>query len=513
MNEDNISKTIDAFISATTGAGYSDDKFSGYFFSAENELDHQTLEALYTDNDIAATIVERIVHDALRSGYELDWQSATDAQRRDVRDWAESTYSITSETKRARIYARLFGGGAVFMGIEGNIETPAIPGMEVKFLRAVPSSELYGETWYSDPSIQKFGKVFTYRMEVPTFRPEANVVPIRQRKSQQYLILDAHESRFVPFYGIRTTDTQAWRDKGWGKSVLHRVYSVLKKFEASFDSVLHTLAEMSVPVYRVQGLLDLLASENGELLAKRFELINVAKGAYRAVILDKEESLERVEANLGQAANVVDSAMTRVAGAANMPLTLLFGKSPAGMNSTGKSDLENWNQQVASEQSLVLGPAIADLYGFLLAQPESPLKGKVPEDLKVIFPAVETPSLQDEVNLYAQRAGADVGYINAAVLTPEEVAVRRAQEPGQFPKIDLTFRKEMQALREEQMLNPPDPMQTAPEEEPKEEEEQDATPPTFVHDSRPVDPKNGDAWKVDGVVFIRSGDKDIEVSI
>jgi phage-related protein (TIGR01555 family) len=237
------------------------------------------------------------------------------------------------------------------------------------------------------------------------------------------------------------------------------VYSVLKKFEASFDSVLHTLAEQSIPVYKVKALLDLLASENGELLAKRFELINVAKGAYRAVILDQEETFERVEANLGQSAHVVDSAMIRVAGAAGMPVTILFGREPAGQNATGKADLENWNQQVASEQSLILGPAIAKVYGYLLAQPESPLGGKVPEDLKVTFSAVETPSLQDQVNLYAQRAGADKVYFDMGAATAGEIAIKRAQEPGgQFPSIDLAYLRELDELQKERILNPPDPV-------------------------------------------------------
>lgn len=466
-------RTIDAFISATTGAGYAGhDKFASYTFTKDGDLDNETLEALYTDNDLAATIVERIVHDALRSGYELDWQGSTDEQRRDVRDWAEHTYQLTTETKRARVYARLFGGGAVFVGIEGAAAAQAMPGMEVKFLRAVPGSELYGDSWYATPTDQRFGEVASYRLHVPTFQP-ANVIPIK--KDQGYTIVEVHESRFVPFYGIRTTDVQQWKDKGWGKSVLHRVYSVLKKFEASFDSTLHTLSEQSIPVYKVQGLLDLLASENGELLAARFELINAAKGAYRAVILDKEESLERVEANLGAAASVVDAAMVRVAGAAGIPVTLLFGKSPAGQNATGKSDLENWNQQVASEQSLVLGPAIAKLYGFLLAQGESPLGGEAPEDLKVIFPAVETLSRQEAINSYAQQAGADVAYINASVLTPEQVALTRGEEQGPFPSLDAAakkFAKEMMDMRQERMLNPPDPMQMMQDPDGDDEEEE-----------------------------------------
>jgi len=138
----------------------------------------------------------------------------------------------------------------------------------------------------------------------------------------------------------------------------------------------------------------------------------------------------------------------------------------------------------------------------------------VPEDLKVIFPAVETPSLQDEVNLYAQRAGADVAYISANVLTPEEVAVRRAQEPGQFPKVDLGFRREMQEIREEQMLNPPDPMaMMQPEEEPDEESEAGDSVKFEVLDSEPKMKFNGTAWKnKDGHVVMRSGGVDVVIS-
>jgi hypothetical protein len=97
---------------------------------------------------------------------------------------------------------------------------------------------------------------------------------------------------------------------------------------------------------------------------------------------------------------------------------------------------------VAQEQSLVLGPAIRKLYSILLAQPDSPTNGEVPADLKVIFPPLWTPSLQEQTNLYAQRAGADIGYVQAGVLKPEEVAVARAQEPGQFPKVDIMPRQE-----------------------------------------------------------------------
>jgi phage-related protein (TIGR01555 family) len=426
-------KKLDGFISSTTGAGIvGTDKFTSYSFSRRADLDNTTLENLYTDNDIAATIVERIVKDALRAGYSLDWQGADDVLVRATVDWAEAKYSVTSTVERSRIYARLFGGGASFIGADDGLpmDQPMLEGAPIEFLRPISSPDLLPKQWYIDPAEQNFGRVAVYTLSSPNFG-----------KGSKQIRTDVDHSRLVEFYGVLTTDKN-FQKTGWGESVLRRVYDVLLKFETSFDSIQHSLTESSVPVYKVEGLLNMLASQNRELLQSRFSLINAGKSNFRAIVLGENESYERVAAQLQEAANVVEAAMLRVAGAAQMPATILFGRSPAGMNSTGQSDMEVWYQSVAQEQSLVLGPAIRKLYSILLAQPDSPTNGEVPADLKVIFPPLWTPSLQEQTNLYAQRAGADIGYVQAGVLKPEEVAVARAQEPGQFPKVDIMPRQE-----------------------------------------------------------------------
>jgi hypothetical protein len=217
------------------------------------------------------------------------------------------------------------------------------------------------------------------------------------------------------------------------------------------------MAENSVPVYKVEGLLKMLASENAELLQARFALLNAGKSNYRAIVLGENEDFIRVNAPLAEAASVLGTSMQRVSGASGQPMTVLWGMSPAGMNATGQSDLEIWNQQVAKEQFLELGPHILEAYKTILADPESPLKGAVPEDLAVEFPSLWTPSLQDQVNNYAQVAGADVGYVTAQVLKPEQVAISRAKQKNTlFPSIDvdkleasLAEDRDMQVVEEE----------------------------------------------------------------
>jgi phage-related protein (TIGR01555 family) len=427
---------MDGFVSTTTGAGITGvDKFTSYSFEGRADLTDEILECLYLDNDIAATVVERAPKDALRGGYELMWEGASDQERNDVVEWAESEFNVTGVALRARIYSRLFGGGGVMQGSNGELEVERSEDAPVEFIRALASKDLIAAAWNADIGDQDYSTVEIYDYNTPSFKGIVNGKETTLGGAR----VQIHSSYILPFYGILTTDDR-FRETGWGDSVLRRVYDALKQFEAAYQSVMHTLAENSIPVYKVEGLLNMLASENADLLQARFQLINVGKSNYRAIVLGENEEFLRVNAPLQEASNVVLAAMQRVAGAAGMPMTILWGMSPAGMNATGQSDLEIWNQQVAKEQSLVLGPVLLDLYRSLMAHPDSPVK--TPEDLSISFPSLWTPSLQDEVNQYAQIAGADMAYVSGGVLKPEEVALKRAAEGGKFPAIDTTGREE-----------------------------------------------------------------------
>jgi len=426
----------DGFVSAQTGAGVAGtDKFTGYSFASAEDLDDECLADLYRDSDIAAKIVELVTKDALRNGYSLESGDFSDGEAADVVEKVETQFKLTDAVERARIYGRLFGGGAVMYGSEsGKLTSPREDEKTMKFLRPISRVDLTSASWDADVASQGYSKVLTYDYKTATFTGEVE----GRTQTIGGAVIEAHTSYFAEFYGVLTTDKRFRELEGWGDSVLRRSYEAIKQFEAAYQSVLHALAESSVPVYTVQGLLRMLASENADLLQARFALLNQGKSNYRAIVLGENEKFERVAAQLAEAANVVGAAMNRVSGAAGMPSTLLWGQSPQGMNSTGTSDLEIWNQQVQKEQTLELGPVILELYRAVLSDPDGPTQGNVPDDLAVRFPPLLTPSIQDQVNNYAQVAGADVGYVTAQVLKPEQVALSRAKQKGTlFPSIDI----------------------------------------------------------------------------
>ena len=443
-------KKLDGFFSETTGAGISGyDKFTSYGYEKRAVITEPVLEALYTDNYIAAVIVDRIVNDALRSGYKVKWKDGDPELQKDVVTWAENSYNLTPVVARARKYSRLYGGGAIFLGADDReFDQEMAPNAPIKFIRPLSSRDLKPdpEGWNVDLIDQEFGTVGEYILTLPYRGLSGSDGPVY-----------VDSSRLIPFYGIITTDRRFYQT-GWGLSVLSRCYDAILRYEAGFDAVQHSLLESSVGIYKVEGFLQALAARNVEFLRGRMQLINTAKSVFRSIVLDTNESYERVEAHLGDAASIVEKQMLQIAGAARMPVSIIFGMAPTGLiNSTGETDLEVWDGQVGQEQALTIGPAIRNLYQVLLAQPDSPTGGKVPEDLEIIFPAIRNPSQKEETNRLVQTVGALSGATTSGIMKPEEAAIILVDDLGL--KLDLDSRRAaLEAINTsgEDLINRPD---------------------------------------------------------
>jgi hypothetical protein len=144
-----------------------------------------------------------------------------------------------------------------------------------------------------------------------------------------------------------------------------------------------------------------------------------------------------------------------------MPITKLFGRSPAGLNATGESDLENWYGEVLAYQQHVIKPRIeriVRLICYALGMPD-------PESWSVTFPSlwIEGPKAIAERRKII--ADTDKVYIDAGVYEAEEVALARAQGPDAEIVIDEDSRRTQleldrsQAWKEEQEPTTPVPPQ------------------------------------------------------
>ena len=136
----------------------------------------------------------------------------------------------------------------------------------------------------------------------------------------------------------------------------------------------------------------------------------------------------------GGLSEIYEAFMMDMAGAAEIPATKLFGRSPQGMNATGESDLRNYYDMIASLQERQLRPALEKLLPVMAVS----CWGFVPEDLEFVFEPVMTSSPAERAEL-VQKLSSDVieGY-KCGLLTREEAIAElksRGQELGVYTKV------------------------------------------------------------------------------
>jgi hypothetical protein len=177
--------------------------------------------------------------------------------------------------------------------------------------------------------------------------------------------------------------------------------------------------------------------------------MDLSRSVARSILLDADgESFERTEVGaLSGFPELLDRYSLRVAGAAGMPVAVLLGRSPAGLNATGDADTRGWDDVVDAERRTVLLPALERVARLVLLSREGPTAGAEPEGWSVVLPPLRTSTPAEEASLRKAVADTDVAYVQAGVLTPEEVARSRFRPEGWSAEttVDLEAREEPDA--------------------------------------------------------------------
>lgn len=451
---------MDAFRNEMTGLGTSRSKITYGEYVPEPLLDSVTLEALFKDNDLARKIVVKPVDDALREGFTLRRKNSTPADDADdAADLLKAYKKLMRDRlggdklKRAAVQARLHGGGGLLLGAKGGgpLTRPLTDEdiTEVVYFTAWDRTCMTATEWYPDGSPAMF-----------------HYVP-KGRKNGQLKAQFIHESRLIFFPGAVTTDTARADNQDWDHSVLQAVYQTLKSFDQMFASTDAMFADASQAIFKLQGLIKSLAEADGEgekEAATRLALLDMMRSATRAIMLeagseegDPEESYEVVErTTLGTLDKVIQQYYVRLAAAANMPLTVLLGMAPAGMDATGELDMVLYFNTVDVYRREALTPAITRIINILARTTQSAQEtedeyeeGEEPgeDEWEVCWPELARPKPLD-VATAENMAITSVGTLVERQIMLQEEAALNLQKicPSLNLVIDLQSRKK--ALKE-----------------------------------------------------------------
>ena len=349
----------DSLKSLFTGQGTKGgkDKVESLCF-ADRILTDQEAAIAFANNWIARKIVLIPVQDATRKG----------------RTWHGDKASVIRETGRALNYnnaiftalwqSRLFGDAAIYMGIKG--QDPSEP-LE---LEKIKKNNLEHLTVFPGYELQAEGELNFDVLSGGYQEPEYFSIVGAAGSSATKI----HRSRFALFKGgvrpfqqqhagVATGMTASSSERPWGgDSVLKSVYDTILHSGGAFAGVAHLMLEANVDVYGIPGLMECIKDEGWQAkLLARLGLANRGKGNYGALIMDANETFHRRSASFANVDNVMEAFQLACAAAADIPGTRFLGRTPAGLSSTGESDLANYYDMVSSIQEVGIEPVIYNI--------------------------------------------------------------------------------------------------------------------------------------------------------
>ena len=293
----------DGFFNNVTGLGTARDKAQFTRFTRNRRLTIEELDALYSDDDMAARVTEVVPDEELRQGFNIvidptetdDVKTGPEVAAKvsvDVKA-AATALDIQGKTIEARTWGRTFGGGAILIGaIDGpdnerkevrneRMKEPLDLGAirKVGHLNVLDRRYLHPLRYYTDPLEPKVGLPMTYLVT-----PQA-ASDVESAFSMDGT-LEIHESRMVVFGGVRTTIRTRQSHSGWDQSLLQRMQTILTDFGATWASLAHVLQDAAQGVYTMEGYIDALASDDTDTIMKRLDMLDMSRSAVRAVVLD-----------------------------------------------------------------------------------------------------------------------------------------------------------------------------------------------------------------------------------
>ena len=201
------------------------------------------------------------------------------------------------------------------------------------------------------------------------------------------------------------------------------------------------LLERSVQaIYKMKNLANLLSTEDGENKAiQRLQVIDMARGILNSIAIDVDgEDYDFKTLQMSGVKDVIDATCNMLSAVTNIPQTILFGRSPSGMNSTGESDMENYYNMVENIQKQNMKNNARIIIELVLKQGK--LDGSISNTpkFKMKFAALWSMSETEQTDVDNKNANTDLIkaqaaqiYMDSNVLDPAEVRNALANE-GKF---------------------------------------------------------------------------------
>ena len=373
--------------------------------------DYITLLSLYRENWLCQRIVDVPAMDMLKA-----WPTITSDISPDDLKHLDRTLART-KTKEQLLttlkWARLFGGAGGFLIIDGQEEMLDEPldldTIELGSFRGVIPFDRWSGITPSTSICSDINKPLQFGL------PESyQVHPPTGGKT-----FEVHASRIIRFTGPMVPSPEFQAQSYWGISVIEPVWDCLKMVESAQWNVVNLLFRAQIFSEKNPELASLLsgaASTQASLqkFQERMAMKNALLSNQGMNITGKDGGLESFQYSFGGIADVLQQLQLFVSGAAQIPVSILYGRTISGLGQSNDADLQIYEDRVSQWQNSDLRPVFEHQIYPVICMSEF---GEVPDDLDIDFPSIRSMTEKDKWEL--AKTGTE------AVMAPYDIAYGR----------------------------------------------------------------------------------------
>ena len=310
----------------------------GFDFISRNRVQ---MEAMYRSSWIVGAVVDSVAEDMTRAGISVTSElDPKDQQKIDSTIERLQLWDALCDTIK---WGRLYGGALAVMLVDGQrMETPlnvdAIGEGQFKGLLVL-------DRWLVQPTLNDLVTEMGPDMGKPKFY---DVVADSMALKAQRI----HYSRVLRIDGVDLPYWQKISENLWGQSVIERLFDRLLAFDSTTQGVAQLVYKAHLRTMKVDKLREIIALGGPALegLLKQIEMIRRFQSNEGITLLDATDEMQVDSYTFAGLDDVLLQMAQQLSGASEIPLTRLFGQSPAGLSSTGDGEMKQYHEGVNTKQ-------------------------------------------------------------------------------------------------------------------------------------------------------------------
>ena len=380
------------------------------------------LNSLYRDNWVVQNVVGIIPDDMTKKWFAP--AGAVGPEHLKELDRVQRVTALRERVNEGLRWGRLYGGAAgliMIRGQEGMLGQP----LELESIYPGTFQGLYIlDRWQG--VVPGMELVFEGGEPVPAYYSITD--------ARGNTVAKVHHSRLVRFTGRDLPFLERVAELYWGESEVEALYNDVVKHDNVAANMAALTFRANVDTMEVQNLDQLFSVTSGEQQRRFWNVMqaqSVMKSNFGMQLVNRGDQIKNTQYTFTGLQEVYDSMCLDLSGASRIPVTKLFGRSPAGMNATGESDLRNYYDYVDTLREAKLRPILEKLLPVLAMS----AWGAVPDGLDITFPPLWTPTAAEVAEIALKKAQAIRDTFQAGLFradTAQRELKKLADETGMF---------------------------------------------------------------------------------